>query len=119
MRGASRERARLRVLNATQPNRQARNEIKCWQVQKLGLETAQEVDLSDVLELQIKLARRDGGIFPPHSDLIRRLEREVILDQVTRTEFKKRSAEILRLDMGLGSETRRAFAKTQRQFGRL
>jgi len=119
MRGASRERARLRVLNATQPNRQARNEIKCWQAQKLGLETAQEVDLSDVLELQIKLARRDGGIFPPHSDLIRRLEREVILDQVTRTEFKKRSAEILRLDMGLGSETRRAFAKTQRQFGRL
>ena len=67
-----------------------------------------QIDLADVQELRAKLARRDGGVWSPQSILLRRMDRRIAGEGMTRPEFDDLAAAVWRLPQVLPVGTRQA-----------
>lgn len=67
-----------------------------------------DIGLADVQELRTKLARRDGGVWSPQSDVLRRMDRRVAGEGMTRPEFDDLAAAVWRMPQVLPGGTRQA-----------
>jgi hypothetical protein len=66
------------------------------------------IDLSDIQDLRAKLCCRDRGIWPPHSDYLRRIKEDLLSGKLTKAEFKRRSVVLLEMEQPLSKEFREA-----------
>jgi len=101
---------------ASQPIAEAKRIVVQHKTDRHGLELVRdrEVDLSDVQELRVKLIRRDKGIWSPHTDYLYRMERDILTKGMTKGEFKRRSATVLKMEQPLNKKFRNAEWKLAR-----
>ena len=90
-----RKNAIKQIRDAKQPLTKAKQLIRHYSRSTLYKENTGSIDLSNVQELRAKLIRRDGGIWPPQSDFLYKLEIRVIEGGITEKEFQETAAEIL------------------------
>ena len=105
-----------RISKARQPIVEAKRIVDQHETDRhgLGVLRGQEVDLSDVQELRVKLIRRDKGIWSPHTDYLCRMERDILTKGMTKGEFKQRSATVLKMEQWLNKKFRHAEWKLAR-----
>ena len=105
-----------RISKARQPIVEAKRIVDQHETDRhgLGVLRGQEVDLSDVQELRVKLIRRDKGIWSPHTNYLHRMERDIISEGMTKGEFKRRSATALKIEQPLSKKFRDAEWKLAR-----
>jgi hypothetical protein len=105
-----------RISKARQPVTEAKRIVDQHETDRHGLELVRdrEVDLSDVQELRVKLIRRDKGIWSPHTDYLCRMERDILTKGMTKGEFKRRSATVLKMEQWLNKKFRHAEWKLAR-----
>jgi hypothetical protein len=105
-----------RISKASQPIAEANRIVVQHKADRNGLELVRdgEVDLSDVQELRVKLIRRDKGIWSPHTDYLHRMERDILTKGMTKDEFKRRSATVLKMEQWLNKKFRHAEWKLAR-----
>jgi len=105
-----------RISKAKQPVAEAKRIIERYKTNRLGLELVhgRDIDLSDVQELRVKLIRRDKGIWSPHTDYLHRMERDILTKGMTKDEFKRRSATVLKMEQWLNKKFRHAEWKLAR-----
>ena len=98
------------IRNAKQPVVEAKRIVNQQSVDrhKLDIVQDQEIDLSDVQELRVKLIRRDMGIWPPHTDYLNRIEIDILTRGMTSDEFKRRSAIALNMEQPIDKKKRYA-----------
>ena len=102
---SQRRECREKIEQARQPGREADRLIQ-W-IQSQASKTGEDQpDLSDVLELHVKLTRRDGGVWPPQSIMLADLERAVI-DGLDRETFDNAAAGIWSLPQALPASFRK------------
>ena len=94
---------------AKQPMREAKriDKQRKKDVALRGVETGSKVDLSDAQVLLVKLIRRDKGIWPPHTDYLKRIELRII-EGMTRAEFEDMAATLMNMVQPLSKEFREA-----------
>ena len=103
-----RRHALARIRGARQPITEARriiDQTARLDVAELGCD---DIGLADVQELRVKLARRDGGVWSPQSILLRRMDRRIAGEGMTRPEFDDLAAAVWRMAQVLPSGTRHA-----------
>lgn len=86
---------------ARQPVASAKRIVECHKKKKLALDVGDEVDLSDVQEVRVKLIRRDGGIWPPQSTLLGKMERRILTEGMTPEAFKDSAAVVVGMKQAL------------------
>lgn len=103
------------VRGAKQPVREARRIVQRALTTKNGMEVpiGAELDLSDAEELKVKLIKRDLGIWPPHSNYLLRIMKDIISGSITKAEFERRSAVLLGMEQPLSKKFRVAEHKYQ------
>ncbi|MEL0108352.1 MAG: hypothetical protein VW802_15590 [Rhodospirillaceae bacterium] len=97
LRALRRASAIKQIRNAKKPLTKAKQLIRHYSRSTLYKENTGSIDLSDVQELRVKLIRRDGGIFPPQTDCLSKLEIQIIEGEVLKKEFQETAAEILNM----------------------
>lgn len=102
--------ALARIHRAKQPVAEAKRIVQQYRTDRARVivEPHQEIDLSDVQELRVKLIRRDKGIWSPHTDYLARMERKILAGEMTVEEFKKQSLVVLRMKPTLSKHFRKA-----------
>ncbi len=95
---------------AKQPVREAKRIVQRYEADKhkLNKEPLRAVDLSDVQELRVTLIQRDLGIWPPHTDYLRRMELDILTIGMTWDEFERRSVEAMKMEQALEKAFRKA-----------
>jgi hypothetical protein len=92
-----RKNAIQRIRHAKQPKAEVRRIL--WQFRQdtiRGLvSNDNELDLSDVQEVRVRLIQRDHGIWPPHTDYLQRMELMIIRGTLTPEAFKRMAATVL------------------------
>ncbi len=89
--------AMRRIRRARQPKREAQRIIEHYRAAVVGDVCRHNgtVDLSDVLELEVKLIRRDGVIGPPQSAMLKRLGCQIAEGSLTPAQFRANAAALL------------------------
>ena len=85
------------IRRASQPKREARRLIEQHRknLARGLVSDEKEIDLSDVQEVLVRLIRRDLGICSPHTNYLRRMERIILMDGMTRQEFELMAGTVL------------------------
>lgn len=108
--------ALARIRRAAQPVAEARRIIRqSAKDSAMGrMDIGTEVDHSHVQALRVRLIHRDHGIWPPHADLLAKLDRRVATCGMTKEEFKSAVAMIYGMKPALDPR----FRKAEQQFER-
>ena len=110
-----RVRAIRRIKGAKQPAREAQRIIEHRRkkaVQDIGED---QIGLSDVQQIRVRIIRRDHGIWPPHEDYLGRMERMVAVGEMERENFKRMAATVLKsIPQSLSKEFRKAEERLHR-----
>lgn len=88
----ARPEALARIRRARQPVREAKRFIEHCKKVDLGETGRRDPDLADVRELEVKLIRRDGSIWPPQSTMLNRLASQTAEGLITAEEFRSTAA---------------------------
>lgn len=104
------------VRKARQPIREAKRiGLRAYAAKKdLDVPSGRKLDLSDAEELKVKLIKRDLGIWPPHTDYLRRIQKDICSSNITKAEFERRSVVLLDMEQPLSDQFRKAEWKLAR-----
>jgi hypothetical protein len=105
--------AKARIRLSAQPNVEALRIVGQANKASAGvIVISEKADLSDVLELQVRLIRRDVVVSSPHLEMLNKLARDILTTGVSGNEFKKRATYILSIETALSKE----FQRNEREF---
>ena len=97
----------LRIRRAKQPRAQAKR-VVAKATREIITVGDGDIGLDNVQELRTKLARRDGGVWSPQSDVLRRMECRIAGEGMTPQEFDDLAAAVWRMAQVLPGGTRQA-----------
>ena len=88
-----------RIRAARQPVAEARRIVEA--AQRDAVPIGEGLDFSDVQEIRAKLIRRDGGLWPPQSDMLARLDWLIASGELDRDGFEQMAGVVLAMPQAL------------------
>ena len=86
-----------RIRHAKQPKAEVKRTLWRFRQDTISglVSNDNELNLSDVQEVRVRLIHRDYGIWPPHTDFLQRMERMILQGTMTPKIFKRMAATVL------------------------
>lgn len=102
----ARHKAIIRIIGAKQPKTEAKRIIDAHRRNSVEIEVDQ-IDLSHAQELRVTLIRRDGGVWSPQREFLKRMEIEIAQGAMSPEKFAKHADVFLRMPQALGRNFRK------------
>ena len=95
-----------RVRRSRRPVTEAKRIVAAYRREGAPEIEAGSLDQSDVQEIRVRLLRRDGGLWPPQSTILHRMERGVALGTMSVPKFKAMAVMVLNMPQAFSEKFR-------------